>query len=171
MSKDQETTTIAAESTRFKRWGRGALVAGGLAVLLASAGAMANPGHGGFGGGRDLQSSQEWAELAARQMLRKVDATPEQQNKIDAIVVAAVKDVHPLREQARAARRDAMKLLSAPTIDRNAAEQLRAQQITLHEKISKRMMQAMLDAAEVLTPQQREKLAKTMAERHHHRAL
>ena len=28
MSKDQETTTIALESTRFKRWGRGAFIAG-----------------------------------------------------------------------------------------------------------------------------------------------
>lgn len=167
MSKDQESTTSVAKSIWCRRWGRRALFAGGMAALLTGA-AMAHPGHGGFGGGHDLQSSQEWAELAARQMLRKIDATPEQQAKIDAIIVAAVKDIHPLREQTRAARGDAMKLLGAPTVDRGAAEQLRAQQIALHEKISRRMMQAMLDAAEVLTPPQREKLAKTMAERHRH---
>ena len=171
MSKDRETTTIAEKSTWCRRWGRRALVAGGLAALLASASAMANPGPGGFGHGHDLQSSQERMELRTRQMLRKVDATPEQQAKIGAIVATAVKDIHPLREQARAARRDAMKLMGAPAIDRNAAEQLRVQQIALHEQISKRMMQAMLDAAEVLTPQQREKLAKTMAERHHNRPI
>lgn len=169
MSKDPEITTITKEATWCRRWGRRALFAGGLAALFASATAMAHPGFGGFGGGRDLQSSQEWAELAARQMLRKVDATSEQQAKIGAIVAAAVKDIQPLREQARAARGDAMKLMGAPTVDWAAAEQLRLGQIALHEQISKRMMQAMLDAAEVLTPQQREKLAKVMAERHHRR--
>ncbi|MFO0996232.1 MAG: Spy/CpxP family protein refolding chaperone [Alphaproteobacteria bacterium] len=168
MSTDHETTTNAAKSTWCKRWGRRALFAGGLATVLVSAAAIAHPGHGGFGGGRDLESSQEWAELATRQMLRKIDATPEQQSKINAIVLAAVKDIYPLREQAHAMRRDAMKLMAAPTVDRAAAERLRMQQNTLHEQISKRMMLAMLDAAEVLTPQQRETLAKTMAERHHH---
>jgi hypothetical protein len=53
-------------------------------------------------------------------------------------------------------------VFSAASIDRNALEQLRSEQMRLAESISRRMLAQMADAAEVLTPAQRTKLAERM---------
>jgi periplasmic protein CpxP/Spy len=53
--------------------------------------------------------------------------------------------------------------LTAPTIDRSAIERLRAEQIGLAETASKRIAQALADAADVLSPEQRRKVADWMA--------
>ena len=50
-------------------------------------------------------------------------------------------------------------MLTATTIDRTAIEKLRADQIALADSVSKRITQAIGDAGEVLSPEQRRKLA------------
>ncbi|MBM3525822.1 MAG: periplasmic heavy metal sensor [Alphaproteobacteria bacterium] len=154
------------------RWTRRVLFGSGIAVALAGAGTYfthAQPRHhfwGGHhhGGAFDAQSATEWAQLMTRQMLRRVDATADQQDRVQAIVAGALKDLMPMREEGRTAREAGVKLVTAPTIDRDALERLRAGQISMHEQASRRMMKAVLDIAEVLTPEQRDKLAQAMAE-------
>jgi Spy/CpxP family protein refolding chaperone len=97
--------------------------------------------------------------------LAEIDATTEQKSRIAAIMKAAANDLSPLRGQGRDLRRKSMQLLAAPTIDRAQLEAVRAQQIQLHETASRRMLQARADAAEVLTPEQRAKLAERMQRR------
>jgi periplasmic protein CpxP/Spy len=160
----------APELQRRWRWARRALIGGGVTLALAVPTAMVARGHGGhwFGGAgmhADLPSAQEWLALALRQTLRRLDATPEQHAKVQLIAERALADLYPLREQHHRTRDAALALLRADTVDRAAAERLRAEQIALHEQASKRMMQAVLDAAEVLTPAQRDALAKDLAER------
>ena len=94
-----------------------------------------------------------------KHMAIELDATADQQAKIAGIAKAAVADLRPLREKAQAAHGQAVALLTAPTIDRSAIEQLRAQQIGLAETASKRIAQAVADASEVLNPEQRRKVA------------
>jgi periplasmic protein CpxP/Spy len=53
--------------------------------------------------------------------------------------------------------------LTAPTIDRSAIERLRAEKIGLAETASKRIAQGLADAAEVLSPEQRRKVADWLA--------
>jgi Spy/CpxP family protein refolding chaperone len=67
-----------------------------------------------------------------------------------------------MREKAQAARTQAVTLLTAPTIDRTAIERLRTEQMGLAESASKRIAQALADAAEVLTPEQRRKVSEWM---------
>ena len=74
-------------------------------------------------------------------------------------------DMKPLHAQHMQARQKAMALLAAPTIDRAALEQLRAQEMQSTDAMSKRMTQSMADSAEVLTPAQRAKLAELMKKR------
>ena len=58
-----------------------------------------------------------------------------------------------------------MELLAAPTVDRTALEQLRVAQIQSADARRRRVLQAMADAAEVLTPEQRVKAAERLKKR------
>ena len=103
-------------------------------------------------------------------VLRSVDATPDQQTRLHGIVEAAVKDLDPIRQHLAGTRAQITALLAAPQIDRAAVEQLRSERLAEMDQASKRMTQALLDAADVLTPEQRKKLADTAAEwQAHHR--
>ena len=125
--------------------------------------------HGGFMGGPDGPASiEEHADRAVQHLAIEVDATAEQQEKLRAVVLAAVKDLQPLHDQARAAHQQAHDLLTQPTIDRAALEKVRSEQIALWDAASKRITQAIGDAAEVLTPEQRQKLGKLMSHGRHH---
>ena len=101
--------------------------------------------------------------LSPAQIAIELDATAEQQAKLATIAKAAVADLRPLQEKARAARAQAVTLLTAPTIDRSAIERLRAENIGLAETASKRIAQALEDAADALSPEQRRKVAEWAA--------
>jgi protein CpxP len=141
------------------------------ALVLAVAGgatqmAQAMPGghHGGQHGGPMMHG----------RMLQSVGATAEQQTRIQDIMKAARTDVRKLHEDAGDMRGQGAQLLAAPTIDARAVEALRQKRVALHDAVSKRMTQAMVDAATVLTPEQRQKMAerigkrRELAERHRH---
>jgi Spy/CpxP family protein refolding chaperone len=67
-----------------------------------------------------------------------------------------------------------MAAMAQPNIDAGAVEQIRQKMLAQHDQASKRRMQAMVDAARVLTPEQRKQLSERMAQRgdmmeRHHR--
>jgi periplasmic protein CpxP/Spy len=62
------------------------------------------------------------------------------------------------------ARQRGRTLLTQPGIDRAAIEAFRAEQLALADAASKRLTQALGDAAEVLTPEQRRRLDERLAE-------
>jgi periplasmic protein CpxP/Spy len=99
------------------------------------------------------------ADRMIRHLAVEIDATAEQQDKLQAIVRAAVKGLLPVRDKVLAARATGRDLLTQQTIDRAALEKLRADQIATHEAVSKQLVQAVADAAEVLTPEQRRKIS------------
>lgn len=101
---------------------------------------------------------QAHADRMVRHLSIEIDATAEQQDKLRAIVRDAVKDLLPVREKIQAARATARELLTQQTIDRAAIEKFRADQIAIHDAASKRLIAAVADAAEVLTPEQRRKI-------------
>ena len=159
-------TTIQT-TTRGK--GRKLLLAGlsAIALLGATAGithAYARP-HDGNG------MTAERMEYRADRMLKRVDATPDQLAKVHAIIEAAAKDVAPIKASMTGTHEKMRTLLAAPKIDTAAIEALRAQRSTAMDQISRRMTTALADAANVLTPDQRVKLAAIDTEhagRHHH---
>jgi len=112
-----------------------------------------------FGGPLTPAQIDDRIDRMTKHMAIEVDATSDQQVKIANIAKAAAGDLRVLREKAQAARSQAVALLTAPTIDRTAIEQLRAEQIGLAETASKRIAQAVADAAEALNPEQRRKVA------------
>jgi periplasmic protein CpxP/Spy len=101
---------------------------------------------------------EDRADRMVRHLAIEIDATAEQQSKLQGIVKGALQDLLPMREKALAVRQQARDLLTQPTIDRGAIEKLRADQIAAADTASKRIVQALGDAADVLTPEQRKKL-------------
>jgi periplasmic protein CpxP/Spy len=157
------------------------LLVGGMVLAVAgtaSVSALAQPmgqglhagmhaGHGPGMGGRGSMM-----QLSER-MLDQVNATSEQRTQIKQIMQAAGSDMRAQQDSRRALHEQTMKLFAQPNVDANALEALRQQMLAQHDQSSKRMMQAMLDASRVLTPEQRTKLAdgmkqrRDMMQRHH----
>ena len=127
--------------------------------------AMMGGEHGHHGGGMDMKWSGR--------MLDAVKATPEQRAQIQKIMEGARTDLQAQREAGKALRGQLMQAMAQPNIDANAVEQVRQRMLVQHDQVSKRRMQAMVDAARVLTPEQRKQLSdrmsqrRDMMERHH----
>ena len=118
-------------------------------------------GHGG--GPLSPAHIDERIDRMSKHLAIELDATPEQQQKLAAIAKSAVHDLLPLREKAHAARGQAVVLLTALSVDRDAIERLRAQQVGLAETASKRIAQALGDASDALSTEQRRKIADWLA--------
>jgi len=109
---------------------------------------------GGFMMGRGLD-----------RMLDGLNATDQQRAQIRQIAEAAANDLRAQRQAGRELRQRAMQIFTAPSVDAAAAESVRQQMMAQADQASRRMTQAMVDAARVLTPEQRAKLGERMRER------
>jgi len=121
--------------------------------------------HMGPGGQMDPEAMKRRIDASVRWMLADVNATEAQQQRVAGIVEATMKEMAPLREKHREARRAIMELLAKPSVDRAAIEAIRAQEIQSADAMSKRFVQSLADVAEVLTPEQRAQLAEKMKQR------
>jgi protein CpxP len=168
--------TTGSRSRPWRRVALAALVGGLMAGAGAQAFAHGGPfggmgGRGGWGmgpgGAADLDPAamQRRAEAMVKFWLADVDASEAQQKRIAEIMSATMKELVPLREKHREARRQAIEALAKPQVDRSALEALRAQQLQLADQVSRRMTQSIADVAEVLTPEQRAKVAEKMQNR------
>lgn len=99
-------------------------------------------------------------------LLDDVKATDAQRKQIREITEKARTDLRALHDKARDQHQGAMAIWTAPKIDAAEAEKQRQQMLAQHDQVSKRVMQAMLDVGQVLTPEQRAKAAVALKERH-----
>jgi protein CpxP len=151
----------AAPHNLRRRWFAGLVALGGLGLAAAQVPAQGR-------GPRDRLDPQERArrlDYRIGRLVNEVGGTQDQKDRLVAIAAAAMADLRPLREQARQARLRSLELLGAPLVDRGALEQQRVLQIQAIDARSRRTVQAMADAAEVLTPEQRAKVAARMKSR------
>jgi protein CpxP len=151
-----------AQRGRVRRWALAGLVAVGLGaagIFAASAGPAAGWAHHGWHGPMDPEEAGRRIDKMVEWVLSDVDANADQKARVAQIAKAALQDLKPMRDQHRTARGQALDLLTQPRIDRAALERLRASELQLAESASKRVLQAVADSAEVLTPEQRTRLA------------
>jgi len=153
-----------------RRFFAGMVTGGLLGGLLASSLTAWSNNDGGPGGGQGRgwcrhssaspEAERERMEFATDWMLNKVKATPDQREKVKAIVAATIKDLTGVREQHRENRNAFLATLAQPTVDRAMLDQLRQSELHLADTASQRIVATLSDVSEVLTPEQRGELVK-----------
>ena len=121
-------------------------------------------GHGmvhkaGWGGGK------HGGMRGIGHVMNELDVTPEQEKKLFAIFDGVRGEMRDTMIDFRSTRGEALGILGAETVDTAAVEKLRAERVAALDEASKTMTAALVEAAEVLTPEQRGKLAKLIEER------
>jgi periplasmic protein CpxP/Spy len=161
------TSPSSAEQPRRRFLVRAGVAA---AVVAAAAGlgikAFAHGrgvGHwprGGFlGASLDPARLDERLDRMLEHLYVEIDATDAQKQQLAPIVKGAAADLLPLRARMREGRRQGIALLTQEHIDRAALETLRAEQLQQADEASRRLTQALADAADILTVSQRKQLA------------
>jgi periplasmic protein CpxP/Spy len=138
-------------------------------VAEAALGALSRGRLGsGPGGPPTIEEARDHAEFFAAFALHRLDATPDQQQRVQKIIDGTVDSAFPIVEKHRTQRDQLHAILEAPTIDRAAIERLRVEEVGLADNLSRVLATAIGDAAEVLTTEQRAELVQHLERFRHH---
>jgi len=137
------------------------------AALLAIVGgtlayAHSGSGHHGPMSGREAEDHLEHMQA----MLTKIGASDAQKAQIEGLLKPAFEEMKAAHEAHSAAFEQFHEAITAPSIDRARIETLRTDQLKALDEASKRMVTAITDAAEVLSPDQRAALAEQIRKHH-----
>ena len=153
-----------AGSARRRRWGMASLIVIVGAVSIGGAtlaGAVQNMvGH--HGGGHAMNPAEMEQHLNALVDNILPEGSADQKARLAAIIRSAHADMAPFHAQLQQAHQRAHALLMQPRIDRGALESLRAEEIRQLDATSRRLVAAIADAADLLTPEQRGRLFEQM---------
>lgn len=170
---NEDGTKPAGRSGR--RW-RGAIIGAALFAVGTASGFAVATAHGMpwwmLGGGKhhrlDPERVAAHADRRVDKVLSRVNATQDQRDKVKGITKSAITDLSTMGVMPWEARGKFVELLRADTIDPAAFEALRAEQISKADAASKRLVQAVTEAATVLTPEQRRELTDRWEKHAHH---
>ena len=170
MSDDKSTEDNTQESTRRRPRTRWIFmsVAGALALAI---GGMTWSAVAYSGKTWDGDKFERFVEWKIDDMLDEVEASDDQRTQVRAIVTAAIADMGEFRDFKREGRQALVEALTKETVDRAELEALRLRKLETADRASQRMLTALADAADVLTPAQRKELADEWASerwRHKH---
>jgi Spy/CpxP family protein refolding chaperone len=112
------------------------------------------------------EAAKEHLQVATKWALRDIDASEEQQDRVNAIAAGAVDDLFRLRQQHVTNREAFHAQLGGASIDRAALDEVRKSEIALADEASKRLVRAVADVADVLTPEQRQALMERFHRKH-----
>ncbi|HEY0065386.1 MAG TPA: Spy/CpxP family protein refolding chaperone [Telluria sp.] len=168
---DNSTPSTPRKSGIGRRW----MLAVAMVAAVGAAGAstgFGGAGHGfGMHGGRGHHGPMDPESMAKHvdKLIERIapDATAQQKARLAEITKAAFADLKPMHAEFRDAHKRLHALLMAPAIDRVALEKVRAEQMQRADVMSKRVLSAVEDAAEVLTPEQRLRFQKHLQGRMH----
>jgi protein CpxP len=139
-----------------------------LAFVLATSGARADnpaaPTDGSPNGAHEWHRGPRGGDHAMRGMrmhrlLGLAGATDAQKAQIKQIFAGIRPQVQSLRSDHMKVRQQIGQALTAPTVDTGTVERLRLEQVRITDQQSKLMTQALVKASQVLTPEQRQKIA------------
>jgi protein CpxP len=172
--QDNSTASLPVPKRSLgRRWLIAAALVGAVGATGLAGASYAGEGgfagmHGGHGRGGHAMDPAKAAEHIDRMIARIApDATAQQKARLKEIATSAFADLKPVHAQLREAHQKVHALLMAPVVDRAALEAVRAEQVQRVDAVSKRLMTAVADAADILTPEQRLRFAEHMKKRMH----
>lgn len=147
-----------------------ALVLGGLGSIPFAVAQAAGPfGHGGCEGAPEsAEALRQRVDRGAGFLLGKLDATDEQEARIDTILDRVVPELFALKDDHAALREEARAALTGDTVDAAEIEGIRKEALGLADDASRIVVNGVVEIAQVLTPEQRAE-AGALAERFHGR--
>lgn len=162
-------------SWRYVAAGLAISAAGAFGLIdLASAHSRADmPPAGNWRGGPGMGMAGAGLPLGGPMLDRLLDdvkASDAQRDQLHRIAEAAQADLKPAAEAARADHARMVELFAQPSVDAAAVEALRQKMLARHDQLTRRVNVAMLDAAKVLTPEQRQEMADHMRQMEQRRA-
>ncbi|MGM9486791.1 Spy/CpxP family protein refolding chaperone [Ideonella sp. YS5] len=154
-------------SWRYVAAGLAISVAGAFGVIdLASAHSRPDmPPAGTWRGGPGMGMAGAGLPLGGPMLDRLLDdvqASDAQRDQLHRIAETAQADLKPTADAARADHARMVELFAQPSVDAAAVESLRQKMLARHDQVTRRVNVAMLDAAKVLTPEQRQQMAERM---------
>lgn len=168
MEKEASPSTHACRGSGHGRIVLGLALGLSLATGLAWAGLRSHAGSGQHGSLMARHSPQlvhDFVEFKVDRELRAVNASDEQMRQVRSILDRAFAEHAARLSQHEEVHQQALGLLSAETIDTVRLEALRAEQVQRLDEASRKLVATTVEIAQVLTPQQRQKLS----ERHQQR--
>jgi Spy/CpxP family protein refolding chaperone len=115
--------------------------------------------HGRWGhGARSPEAMREHVEVGVKWALRSVDASEDQQKRVSGILTGALDVALKLRDRHRENREAFAAAFTGATVDRAALEEARKVELVLADEASQLLVKTLADAADVLTPEQRQEL-------------
>jgi len=142
-----------------KSWIAIAAFVAALGGTAAYAGSNHAGGHGHGHGHSPWTMDAAQADKHIETMVAHIlpDATEAQKTRLTEIAKACFNDVKPIHQRLQQGHEAMGRQLAQPAIDRAALETLRADHVKKMDLMSRRVLAAAMDAAEVLTPEQRTK--------------
>lgn len=138
-------------------------------VADAAAGMLARRGMGpGADGPPSVEDMKDHAEFFVGFALHRLDATPDQQQKVQKTIDDAIDQLYPIVEKHRANREELRTILRGATVDRAAIEKVRVEEVALADSLSKVIATALGDTADELTAEQRGELMDRLDRFRHH---
>lgn len=101
-----------------------------------------------------------------QQMAQKMGLSAEQQKQLQALHDKQQTAMQANREQSKKLREERSAAWSAPTLDAARLENLRLQEVKLFDAMSRQRLEHRLAVANILTPEQRQKMASWKKDRH-----
>jgi periplasmic protein CpxP/Spy len=178
-SDDLNLTNSRGGAPSERGWGRRVVIGGLTTIAAVAAIGLATAASGdferdfgmgrfGMGGHMMHAHGMGFGGYGMAYVLDEIDATPEQEDKLWAIIDGARSELRPTFREFRDTRKAIVGILSAATIDRAALEKVRSERVAAIDEVSRKMTTALAAAAEVLTPEQRAKLVEHFKERGWH---
>ncbi len=157
MTQDNTSNGTRGIRRRYLWW-----IAGALVLIIAGAGwAVIDR----YEWRRDGPGLERFVEKRIDRMLERVDATESQRTRIRDIVDEAIVDMQAFRSLKLETWQALLDNFKQETINREALENLRQKTVETMDQMSRRMVTALADAAEILTPEQRNELIERMDRR------
>ncbi len=159
---ESDTSTNTKTNHRRHRW---LWVAIPLIGIVAASVVMAQgPRFGWHGrhGAVDANTAREHVEFAAAWALESIGADEAQTAAVQGVLGEAVAELAPLADAHRGNRDQFHQQLLAPTIDRQALEEIRQAELELADEASRLFVEAIAGVAEQLSEEQRAALVERL---------